>query len=195
MRYAALVCVVVLINLTWHYFRAWLPKYLQEFQKYNREEVNFFSAAYYAATDAGCIAAGYAVQRLQRRGRTVHQARLRVFGACAALTMAAVVTAHLPRGALLLGGLLVIGAGSLGLFPIYYSCSQELSTRNQGKITGSLSAITWVVTAIMHEVIGRVVDAYKSHAAIMTLAGLLPLAALLALVLLWREQAVPPGAR
>lgn len=189
-RFVALICIVVTINLTWHYFRAWLPKYLTEFPKYPEREVGLFTSAYYVSTDVGCLAAGFATRWLATRGRTVHAARAWTFLVCASLTGLAIVVPRLDRGLPQLAVLLLVGAGSLGMFPIYYSLSQELSTRSQGRITGSLSAITWLVTAAMHEVIGRVIDQTHSHTSIMTAVALLPFAGWLALRLFWHPEQV-----
>ncbi|MFN0056182.1 MAG: MFS transporter [Planctomycetales bacterium] len=188
-RFAVLVCVVVAINLTWHYFRAWMPKYLREFLHYERDEVNYFTSAYYIATDVGCLAVGFATRWLAGRGWSVHGTRLATFGGCACLTALSVVAAQLPQGLLLQAVLLAIGFGSLGLFPVYYSLSQELSVRNQGAITGTLSAITWLATSAMHKRAGQVIDATQSHTAIMTTVGILPLAACVILALGWGKEA------
>lgn len=187
-RALVLVTIVVTINLTWHYFRAWLPKYLREFLGYDRAEVNYFTSAYYIATDVGCLAVGFATRWLTGRGWTADASRLLMFAGCAALTSLSLAAARLPHGYLLLGVLLAIGFGSLGQFPIYYSLSQELSTRNQGKVTGTLSAITWLSTAVMHKFAGAIIDQTHSHTLLMTAAGLLPLAGLVALVLLWGRE-------
>ncbi len=50
-RFAALLLTVILINLCFHFFRAWLPKFLREFHGYNRSSVNYFTAAYFIAAD------------------------------------------------------------------------------------------------------------------------------------------------
>ena len=49
--------------------------------------------------------------------------------------------AFLPRGPLLLGALLVVAFGGLGSYAAYYSLTQDLSMKHQGKISGSLSTI------------------------------------------------------
>src|SRR5262249_19353274 len=56
-RFAALAVMVVAINLTWHFFRAWLPLFLQEQHGYSLKEFSYFSLAYYLCTDVGSLAA------------------------------------------------------------------------------------------------------------------------------------------
>jgi len=157
-RFVSLVAVVLAINLTWHFFRAWLPKMLEEYHGYPASGVRYFTAAYYIATDLGCITVGVAVKLLTARGMAVHSARWITFLACAALTALSTVASALERGPLLLGVLLLIGFGSLGLFPNYYSLTQEISRRHQGKVTGTLSFITWIATAEMQQKVGEYVD-------------------------------------
>lgn len=190
-RYLVLVVIVLTINLTWQFFRAWLPRFLEEQHGYGKTEVNYFTSAYYIATDVGCLAVGVAVRWLTYRGLEVHKARLLTFSLCACLTLLSVFIPFLERGLLLLGVFLLIGAGALGLYPNFYALTQELSYRHQGKVTGSLGAITWIVTSFWQRQIGRHIEDTNSYALPMILAGLLPLLAVLAVWLLWR----PGGAR
>jgi len=184
-RFLVLIVVVVTINLCWHFYRAWLPKLLREQHGYSRGAVNYFTSAYYIATDVGCLGAGLIVQVLGRRGWRVHSARMLAFAACAALAALSVLVALLPAGPLLLGLLLLIGAGALGVFPLYYAFSQELTTRHQGKVTGTLSFIAWLSAALMHWEIGRWVDRTHSYAAVIMGSGLMPIVALAVLALFW----------
>jgi ACS family hexuronate transporter-like MFS transporter len=215
-RFLVLLIVVVCINLTWHFFRAWLPLYLRENLFYRKEAVNNFISAYYVATDIGALSAGFLTLYFVRRGSTVHGSRALVFLGGSMLTLLCLAIPLLanqvrsqgfdivgsPEGPLflrevqgpgwmLLGLLLLIGAGSLSLFPIYYSLSQELTVRNQGKITGTLSFSTWTATALMHPIVGRYLDSTKNlhgradYQTVIVLAGLVPVAALLAIVCLW----------
>jgi ACS family hexuronate transporter-like MFS transporter len=187
-RFWALVTLVVSINLTWHFFRVWLPLFLREARGYSESDVNYFTSAYYAAADAGCILSGLATLFLARRGFAVHTCRQLVFLAGSLLTMLSVAVAFLPAGPLLLGLLLLVAFGALGIFPPYYSFSQELTVRHQGKLTGTLGCTTWVVTALMHPLVGRWLDQTKNYSAVVALAGLCPLASFAVLVLLWRRQ-------
>ncbi len=184
-RVLALMVVVVAINLTWHFFRAWLPKLLQEYHGYQAGTVRYFIVAYYIATDLGCLTAGLAVKLLTARRMSVHAARLSIFFTCSLLTALSTVVSGLGPGPLLLGLLLLIGFGSLGLFPNYYSLTQEISPRHQGKLTGLFGFVCWVATAEMQPLVGQHVDRTQSYAAGIFWAGLAPAVAFLALCLLW----------
>ena len=193
-RFLALAVVVVVINMTWQYFRVWLPKMLEQFYGYRPNQVRWFVTAYYIATDVGCIAAGWSVKWLAARDWNVHRARMVTFSICAALTALSTVASQLAAGPLLLVVFLVIGFGALGLFPNYYSFTQELSGRHQGIIGGSLGFLTWVVTSDMQERVGKVIDNTHSYTQTTFYIGLLPLLGCAALWLLW-GRATPDTAR
>lgn len=184
-RFLVLSVVVIAINMCWHFFRVWMPLFLEEQHKYGTAAVQDFTTAYYLATDAGCLLAGLATRKLAASGWQVHRARMAVFAACAALTSLTTIACRQSAGWLLLGLLLAIGFGALGLFANYYSFSQELSTRHQGKVTGSLGFLTWTVTASMHPLVGQAVDRTHSYDTALFWAGLLPLAAVAALAVFW----------
>ncbi|WP_165070150.1 MFS transporter [Paludisphaera rhizosphaerae] len=184
-RVAVLIVVVIMINVCWQYFRAWMPKMLAKEHGYDRNAVQLFSSAYYVAAGIGCLAAGYLSRQLFVRGWSVHGARLATFAGCVALTSTSLAAAYLPASPLLLGLLLAIGFGSLGQFPPYYAFTQEISARRMGLVTGLFSLAAWGATAPMHPAIGRWIDRTGSYAAPNALAGLAPVVALLALIALW----------
>ncbi len=200
-----LISIVICINLTWQYFRVWLPLFLQEEHLYSEQGMAWFTSAYYVATDIGCIGVGFWVTGLTRRGWDVHAARVWTFAACAGATLLAVVVACLPSAnveengffsvgsMLILGLLLFVAAGTLGLFPNYYSFTQELSRKHQGKVSGMLGMIAWVGSGTMQIFVGRFVDQTGSYAGPVILAGLLPAAACGALLLFWPTK--PRGER
>jgi len=192
-RFGVLLTVVVTINATWHFFRAWMPLFLQKQHFYQESTVYWFSMAYYAISDVGCLLAGYLTLRLIRGGLPIHTGRLLVFAGCALLCCLSVVAAFLPAGPWLLALFLAIGFGALGLFPNYYSFSQELTVHAQGKVTGSLGCITWIVSALMHEVVGASVESTGSYSYGIAVAGLLPLLPVVALALFWGTTTPAPA--
>jgi ACS family hexuronate transporter-like MFS transporter len=187
-RFWTLVPVVISINLTWQLIRAWLPAFLQEGRGATERAALLFNSAYYIAADAGCISAGLASLWLARKGLGVHRARLLVFGTCAAMTSLTIIAAGLPLGWGLYGVLLIVAAGSLGLFPCYYSFSQEASEQHMGKTAGLLGALAWLVSSPVQKVFGRVVDETKSFDKGLAWAGIAPFIALFALYVAWPRE-------
>ncbi len=189
-RFLALAIMVVCINLNWHLFRVWLPKFLREARHYDRNDMLNFTTFYYVAADVGAITAGALTGWLARQGMSVFSSRMWVFAACCLLTTLTTAAAFLPKGPLLLGALLVVAFGGLGSYAAYYSMTQDLSLKHQGKISGSLSTITWVTTAAFHPIFGRYLDEYKRYDLVIGAMGWLPLISLVAVLLLWDRHRV-----
>jgi MFS family permease len=184
-RFLVLGVLVTTINITWHYFRAWLPLFLQTQHGYSLKQTGWFTTAYYIFTDVGALTAGFVTLQLARRWMSVHGSRMAVFCTCAALTTLSVVVAYLPAGPLLLGLLLVIGFAALGLFPNYYSFSQEITVQYQGKVTGALGCFCWLSMSLLHELVGDSIKRTGSYSQAMSIAGLMPLLGVAALVFFW----------
>lgn len=187
-RFWALVVMIISINTSWQLIRAWLPKFLQQGRGYSETAALYFNSAYYLATDVGCIGAGFAALWLVRNGTSVHGARLMTFAVCSLLACGTCVAAILPQGWILLVVLLVVGAGTLGLFPCYYSFTQELSTINLGKATGILAFIGWIASSPVHRYFGAYVDRTQSFDLGIALVGLAPLLGLFAMLTLWNRE-------
>lgn len=188
-RFWTLVPVVVCINLTWQLIRAWLPSFLQEGRGATEKAALLFNSAYYIAADVGCIAAGAAALWMTRRHFGVQRSRLYVFGLCAALTSLTVVASMLPLGPSLYVVLLIVAAGSLGLFPCYYSYTQEASENHMGKTGGLLGALAWLISSPVQKMFGQVVDQTHSYDTGLALAGLAPIAAVVVLAFAWPKDA------
>src|SRR6185369_17257523 len=132
----------------------------------------------------GCMGAGALTLWLARRGLPVHRSRQLVFFTCAVMTAMSVSLLVLRKGWLLLAVLLVVGAGALGVFPIYHALTQELSPFHQGKITGIAGVAAWALSPVQ-TLFGRLVDRTHSFDLGFAIAGFLPLSAFLALWLFW----------
>jgi len=192
-RLIVLVVVVATINACWHLFRAWLPKFLREGRGYDESDALRFTSAFYVATDVGCTPAGAATLWFHRVGGVaVIWARWLVFLLCSLLTLLSLVIAVTPQGPWLMVLLLLFGAGALGLFPCYYSLSQELTVRHQGKLTGVLGAVAWFSVAPLHPLFGKYVDDTGKYDLGVAVAGCLPMVGCIVWALLWgmREQVV-----
>jgi ACS family hexuronate transporter-like MFS transporter len=84
--------------------------------------------------------------------------------------------------------LLVIGAGALGLFPIYHAYTQDISGAHQGRITGIASVAAWVIPALAQPLFGWLADQTGSFDAGLVAAGFLPLIAAFALAVGWKTD-------
>lgn len=183
-RLIVLVVVVICINACWHFFRVWLPLFLQEGRGYSESFALGFTSVYYVATDVGCIAGGFLTVWLHQRGMSIGWSRWLVFVLCSLLTALSVAVAFLPAGTPLLTLLLLNAAGSLGLFPCFYALSQEISSRHQGKITGMLGTIAWL-TSFLHAPYGKYVDEHHSFDLGIAVVGCLPLVAAIVWLVVW----------
>ena len=193
-RFAVVAVLVLAVNIPWHFFRAWLPLFLQKQHGFSEAEMSWFLFAYYLTTCVGSLAAGFGALQLARAGLSVHGSRLAVFTACAALMTLSVPAAVLTHPALLLAVLLVIGFASLGLFPNYYSFTQSLTTAHQGKVTGSLGCINWLGMYVLQAGVGEMVKQTGKYSLAVALVGLVPLLGVATLVLFW-GAAPEPGER
>jgi ACS family hexuronate transporter-like MFS transporter len=196
-RFAVLLITTVAINQTWHFLRVWLPVALPKQYHYSERDMFWFMTAYYGVTGAGSLVSGAVTMRLGRGRLGVHRSRVVMFAVFALIAALTLVAARLPAGPVLLSLLLVIGFGSLGLYPVYYALSQELTVRHQGMVSGALGFSTWVASSRMHPLVGRWLDRTGDWPTVFGLAGTFPLLALVALLVLWRppraaKAAAPP---
>lgn len=194
-RFWLLVFVVSAINAPWGIFRVWLPLVLQDPKGLALNETETLTRVlpgYYIMTDLGCLAAGAATVWLHRRGSSVLNSRRTVFTVCALLVLLAMFVPALSRGDLAIPGLtrhqaaltvmMLVAAGSLGVFPCYYAFSQELSQHRIGLVTGLLSFFAWITSSSLQRPLGAHVDRTGSYD-IAFLAGAWP--CLLAAAGLW----------
>ncbi len=184
-RFWALLVMVVSINMTWQLIRTWLPMFLQEGRGYSERVALYFNSAYFAATDVGCLCAGAGALMLAKRGWSSHQSRIIVYAICAGLSALTLIASVLPASPALLGVMLIVGAGTLGLFPCYYSFTQELGANRVGRVTGILSCLGWLIPSPINHYFGKLVDTTHSFDTGIALIGLAPLCGLIAILLLW----------
>lgn len=172
-RFWILLTMVVTINLSWQFLRAWMPPFLVEARGYTPVAVSLFSSLYYLVADLGSITSGAAALFLSARWGIVG-ARKAVFLAGALACLASIPTSLLPPGRLLEASMLLFGFGALGVFPIYYSQSQEFPARWQGRVSGFLGGLTWVMVFLFQFWMGSMVSASKAAFLASDAAALMP---------------------
>ncbi len=188
-RFWAVALLITGTQAVWHIYRVWLMKFLQTGRGYTENAALNFTSFYYISTDIGCLTAGFVSLWLIRRGRTSpHDARRMVYVGACLLTSLSVFIPWLGNGWLLLGVLLLIGAGALALFPCYYSFVQELSSKHVGRLTGILGTWVWAVTSPMHSFFGMLTDRTKSYDLGLVIAGLAPWIGVIAMMWLWKKE-------
>lgn len=187
-RVWALMMMVIAINTSWQLIRAWLPQFLQEGRGYTEAQALYFISLYYVFTDIGCISAGIAGLWLVKRGFSIHSSRVLVYLFCSILAALTTVAAFLPAGWILLGTLLCIAAGTLGLFPCYYSFTQEVTASHMGRLTGLLSFVGWLMSAPTHNIFGKVVDRTGSYDINFAILGWAPFFGLMLFLLIWPNR-------
>ncbi len=202
-RFWILVLVVSAINGPWGIFRVWLPLVFQDPRGLGFTEAETLGRilpGYYIMTDLGCLAAGAGTVWLHRRGSSVLNSRRIVFTVCALLVMLAMFVPALSRGeisipglparAAAIGAMMLVAAGSLGVFPCFYAFSQELSQQRIGLVTGLTGFFAWITSSSLQRPLGAHVDRTGSYD-IAFLVGAWP--CIIAAALLWlfwgRERA------
>ncbi len=196
-RFIVCAVLVVAINLTWHFYRAWLTQLLHNVHGYSEMAANYLTSGYFLAADVGCLGIGFASRWLIARHWGVHTSRTLLYAICAATVAAGAGAALVEQPTVVLVGFALIGAGGLGLFPIYYSFSQEMSGRHQGKISGLLGFTTWTVSGAMQGAAGSHINEMRESADPlvqanayrdpMILVSLAPLVGLIVLLVVWKH--------
>jgi ACS family hexuronate transporter-like MFS transporter len=185
----AIVCaaMVIAINMSWHFWRAWLPQFLHTTHGYSATAINYVTFSYFVAADIGCIGVGLLAKSMARRGWSVFASRTLLYAICAAGVAVGGLASIVPAGPGLIALLLLTGFCGLAVFPIYYSFSQDLSGRHQGKVSGTFGFTTWMVSGNMQGQIGSHIKTTQSYTEPMIAVSLAPLVALLVLLLVWKQ--------
>ena len=85
-RFLALAVVVIIINLCWQFFRAWMPRMLREQYLYDAKQVQYFSIGVLRRRRRRLLVDRVLVKWLAGRGLSVHGARMTTFFVCSLLT-------------------------------------------------------------------------------------------------------------
>ncbi len=185
------LAVGVTVNMSWHFYRVWLPRHLVVDLKFTDQQLQYLLIGFYLAADVGSIAIGFLAKRLARGGRSVERARKITLLFAAALCLAATpLLLGLDRG-VMVALYCVVGAGIMGVFAMFYTFVQDIAPQHTSKCLGLIGASVWFLNSRLHPLVGQFADTHSpaigKFAPMILVAGVLPLLAAL-FALTWREQ-------
>jgi MFS transporter, ACS family, aldohexuronate transporter len=191
------ILISVVINLCWHFFRAWLPIYLLEERSFIHSQAAYTVAAFYLAADLGSIGAGYMAKDIGRRTGRVQESRKIVFTACCLFSaLSLVVGLSSQTHWLFYTALFLLGFGCLGQFAIYFTLTQDIAPRYTSFILGIAGCLGWIFVALSQPLAGWLVDHYRTYAYNVAFIGLVPLIGCWSYWKHWQQapqRSVPPA--
>jgi ACS family hexuronate transporter-like MFS transporter len=175
------------VNLSWHFYRVWLPLILQEDLHYSPHEMLFVFAAFFVAADLGSMAAGYVTRRIANAGVAVERARQIVMFGVSALCLLAIPVALLPAQLTLAEStvisaswikvplILILAAGAMGGFANMFALGQDVYPEHTGKVVGIMGSFPWFLLAALSPIVGAISDWLGTFAPMLVVVGFVPL--------------------
>lgn len=174
-RFWITAAVGIAVNITWHFFRVWMPFILTRKLGIPKDDFQNYLAGYFLVADVGSILAGFAVAKLTRKA-SVERARLIVLFAAALLCMSATPILWIQERTLMVPAIFLVGAGSMGVFAIFYSLIQDISPHHSSKCLGLIGSSVWFINSGLLKLEGRLADA-GHFGPMVAIAGAIPMAA------------------
>lgn len=182
----------VCVNLCWHFYNSWFPRYLTEDLQVGARTEQLILAGFYICADLGSMASGWTTRKLARSGFTVEKSRKLAMWGLATVVFLATVPASLLPGDLLAAKVLfffVVAAAAMGGFAVFFALAQDIVGKHTAQILGVCGCMSWLVISGVTKVIGDFGLAGPGRYAILFLAvGCVPLIAA-AVGQFWREPA------
>lgn len=169
----------VCVNLCWHFYNQWFPRYLTEDLRVAARTEQLVLAGFFIAADAGSLLSGWATRKLVRAGATVERSRQMVMTVLAVVVFAATVpAAYLPADAAAAKYALffVVAAAAMGGFAVFFSLAQDIAPRHTAKILGTCGCVSWLVISGVAQAVGRYTGPGK-YADLFVVVGCVPLLA------------------
>lgn len=154
------VCLAtgVCVNLCWHFYNQWFPRYLTQDLLLKGRPVQYILAGFYVAADLGSMVSGWTTRRLVRAGHTVERSRQLVMTGLAVVLLAATVPAALlpaeDQFGVKVALFFVVGAAAMGGFAVFFSLAQDIVPRHTATILGVCGCISWLVISGVAKTIG-----------------------------------------
>lgn len=154
------VCLAtgVCVNLCWHFYNTWFPRYLTEDLKLSGAGEQWVLAGFYVSADLGSVASGWTTRWLTRKRYSVEASRkLVMLGLGTIVFAASVPAALLPAD---LAGVkfalfYVVAAAAMGGFAVFFSLAQDIVPRHTAQILGVCGCASWLVISGVTKTIGE----------------------------------------
>jgi ACS family hexuronate transporter-like MFS transporter len=184
------LAVSLAVNFCWHFYRTWLPRFLDVDLKLSQGQIQWVLAGFFVAADVGSLASGYAARWLTYRGFSVERSRKMVLLGAALLCLYSVPAALINDPLVALPLIYLVSAGAMAGFPILFALAQEVSPRHTSLCVGIFGSLAWIVIAVLNPPIGYLVDQIGTFAPALIAAGSVPLVGAV-IVFLWPEPRRP----
>jgi ACS family hexuronate transporter-like MFS transporter len=180
------------VNMSWHFYRVWLPRHLVVDLEFSDRELQYLLIAFYLTADIGSIVSGWIARKLVTERRSVERARKIVVVSAGLLCLVAMPVVLAPGRTLMVPLYCLVGAGIMGTFTMFYAFAQDIAPGHVSKCVGLIGAFVWFINSRLHPLIGHFADTHSlaigKFAPMIAVAGVLPLLAAL-FALTWPEKA------
>ena len=180
------LAVSLAVNFCWHFYRTWLPRFLDVDLKLSSGQTQWVLAGFFVAADVGSLGAGYVARLLTYRGYSVERSRKLVLLGAALLCLLSAPAALSNEPLVALPLIFLVSIGSMAGFPILFALAQEVSPRHTSLCAGIFGSLAWIVIAVLHPPIGHLVDQIGTFSPALIAVGFVPLIGA-AIGLLWPE--------
>lgn len=190
--------VGVAVNLSWHFYRVWLPRHFVVDLRFSDRELQYLLIAFYFTADIGGILLGFFARSLARGGRSVERSRKIVVMVAAVICLLATPIIFHPSRMFMVPLYCLVGAGIMGVFAMFYAFVQDISPQHTSKCLGIIGASVWFINSKLHPWVGHFADTHTpaigKFAPMILVAGVLPLLAAF-FALTWPEKRIEPVAK
>lgn len=181
----------VAVNMSWHFYRVWLPRHLVIDLKFTDQQLQYLLIAFYLTADVGSIGIGFLARKFVSPTCSVERARKKILLLASGLCLLATPLVFIPGREVMVPLYCIVGAGLMGGFAILYALIQDVSPQHTSKCLGAVGATSWLINSLLHPLVGRYADthinAMGKFAPMILVAGVLPLLAAL-FALTWPEH-------
>ncbi len=179
-----LILVRFFTDPVWWFYISWLPKYMADERGFGMKEIAAQLWIPYVTSAFGGLVSGDVTSRLIRRGWSANRARKTVMTASALLMLAGFWVASVASATL---ALLLVSVAVFGFYAFAVNTHAIVADLFPSRLVASVSGISGLGAGvgfmIFTKVVGMVADRY-SFAPVFVIAGLMPLVALFALLVI-----------